>query len=276
MLRTLSTLFILLQGFLVAGQGISLAEEYQNNSNLQWDWATESLRQFSFNPLDKILDVGCGDGKITALIASEVPNGIVFGLDISEKMIEQASQTFKNENLTFFQADAAAIPFKEEFDKVISFCALHWLEDQHQALNSMNDCLKRDGMMLLVLPREAPNNLGSVTEKIIQSEKWSRHFTNPKQERFYYTTDYYKELLIKARFEVQSIVETESRTFFENKKALTNWIKPLVTFIDHLDSNLQKEFIEDIADQMLLNDPPFHDSSICIRHIKMQFIAIKS
>jgi len=131
--------------------------------------------------------VGCGDGKITALIASQVPQGIVVGMDISEKMIKQTSLILKPENLIFFKGDALSIPFKEQFDKVVSFCTLHWVLNQKQALNAMKDSLKQDGIMLLVLPGKSSNNLANLSEKIARSEKWSKYFPDFKQERNYFT-----------------------------------------------------------------------------------------
>lgn len=267
--------FICFQNILAADQGISLASEYQKNSELQWDWAMESLEKFSFNSNDKVLDVGCGDGKITALIARQISQGVVVGMDISQKMIKQASSNFKEGNLMFFQGNANAIPFKEQFSKVTSFCTLHWVLDQKNALNSMRDCLKQGGIMLLVLPGKASNNLASISENIANSEKWSKYFPSFKQERVYFTLNEYEELLKEVDLEVISILETESVTFYANKLALIDWIKPLVNFIDHLEPNLQRRFIEDIADQMLLNDPMASDGSIHIRHIKIEVIATR-
>jgi trans-aconitate 2-methyltransferase len=266
-------LFVCFQNNLTADQGISLTVEYQKNSGLQWDWAIESLEKFSFNSNDKVLDVGCGDGKITALIARQIFQGIVVGMDISEKMIKQASSNFRDENLMFFQGNANAIPFKEQFNKVTSFCTLHWVLDQKNALNSLRDCLKQGGIMLLVLPGKASNNLATISEKIANSEKWSKNFPSFKQERVYFTLNEYEKLLKEVNLEVLSILETESVIFYANKLALIDWIKPLVNFIDHLEPNLQRKFIEDIADQMLLNDPMASDGSIHIHHIKIEVIA---
>ncbi len=138
-LPNLLALSICFQVNLIANPGITLVQDYQKNSGLQWEWATESLRNFVFAPEDKVLDVGCGDGKITALIAHQLSSGLVMGMDISEKMIAHASQHCQGENLTFFQGNAIDIPYREEFDKVISFCTLHWVLDQERALVSMNN-----------------------------------------------------------------------------------------------------------------------------------------
>lgn len=279
MFKFLNSLFLMVCFYsysLIAGEGISLADDYKNNSGLQWDWAVESIEHFSFNPNDKILDVGCGDGKITALIAKQIQNGFVVGIDISEKMVMKASSLFSQQkNLSFIIGNAIEIPFREQFDKIVSFCTLHWILQQEQALNSMKDSLKPDGIMLLVLPGKAPNNIAGISEKLVSSEKWSAYFPSFKQERIYYTKNEYAALLAKSGLKIQSIKEADSITYYKDKKALITWIKPLVNFIDHLSLDLQEKFIEDIATEMIQNNPPLSDGSLGIHHTKIEVIATK-
>ncbi len=260
---------------LSAGQGISLVSDYQKNSSLQWNWAMESLKKFPFNENDKVLDVGCGDGKITALIAEHVTHGIVIGLDISEKMLAHASANFSSDNLLFVQGNATSIPFKQQFDKLISFCTLHWVLEQKQALQSFKDSLKPGGALLLILPGKAPSNLGSVSKKIACSEKWSSYFPHFKQKRVYYTKEEYLVLLEKVQFEVQSLEVSETITKYADKEALTAYIKPLVNFIDHLSPNLQEDFINDIVERQILeSNLTFPDGSIGLQTIKIEVIAL--
>lgn len=276
MFRFLLGLFIAawIPSFLQGGVGIELAEDYRKNSALQWEWALDSLSRFDFHEEDQVLDVGCGDGKITALISSKVPRGLVVGLDISKQMIKKASSLFNEDNLAFIHGDAIDIPFKNHFDKVVSFLALHWVLDQNQALLSMKEALKEKGKMLLVIPGKAENNLASLSEKLVQSEKWVKFFPFFNKQRVHFTVDEYKELLSLAGLEIQSIKESESWTVFKDKEDLLAWIKPIVNFIDHLEAENQEQFIEDIASEMLLNNPP-KNGMISIKHIKIEVIAQK-
>ena len=73
---------------IVEGAGIEDAKAYSKNSNIQWIWATETINNYSWNGNECVLDVGCGDGKITAFIAKDkMPNGLIVGLDISQNII---------------------------------------------------------------------------------------------------------------------------------------------------------------------------------------------
>src|SRR6266700_2511743 len=116
------------------------AAEYYRRSSLQEAMAQEVLALLDLKGLERILDVGCGDGKITAEIASRAPQGSVVGVDPSRDMISFAQSHFgpaTRPNLRFEVADARRLPFKDEFDLVVSFNALHWIPEQDTALSSI-------------------------------------------------------------------------------------------------------------------------------------------
>src|SRR5688500_11727061 len=106
------------------------ASDYARISTLQQVMAEEQLRLLKLEGSERILDVGCGDGKITAAIAARVPHGSVVGVDPSGDMIAFASKHFTCANLRFEVADARHLPFRGEFDLIVSFNALHWVRDQ--------------------------------------------------------------------------------------------------------------------------------------------------
>ena len=58
------------------------ASAYASNSVVQQSWARELIARLALRGDEKILDVGCGDGKVTAEIARAVPDGSVTGADV--------------------------------------------------------------------------------------------------------------------------------------------------------------------------------------------------
>src|SRR5207253_9490301 len=95
------------------------AAEYARISGLQAAMAKEVLALLDLEGSERVLDIGCGDGRITAEIAAGVPRGSVLGVDPSHAMIAFASSHFAlpiRPNLRFEVADARRLPFREEFD----------------------------------------------------------------------------------------------------------------------------------------------------------------
>src|SRR5262249_8664506 len=70
------------------------ATDYARESGLQKQQADKQLRSLVLRGDERILDVGCGDGKITADIATRVPRGSVLGVDPSREMITFATKRF--------------------------------------------------------------------------------------------------------------------------------------------------------------------------------------
>jgi trans-aconitate 2-methyltransferase len=95
-----------------AAKNVWNAADYAAHSNVQQTWARELIAQLHLRGDEHVLDVGCGDGKVTAEIAQAVPRGFVTGIDASPQMIAFAQKTFppkKNPNLAFRVCDARDI-----------------------------------------------------------------------------------------------------------------------------------------------------------------------
>ena len=157
------------------------AAEYARRSSLQEVMAEEVLAFLDLQDGEQVLDVGCGDGKITAEIAARIPNGSVIGVDPSQDMIAFASSHFGPEirpNLRFEVGDARHLPFREEFDLVVSFNALHWVPQQDAALQSIRCAMKSDGVaQLRLVPKGERKSLEDVLEETCLSPNWARYFT---------------------------------------------------------------------------------------------------
>jgi trans-aconitate methyltransferase len=86
--------------------------DYAANSASQQAWARELIARLKFRGGERILDVGCGDGKVTAEIARAVPQGVATGIDASPEMIAFARKAFPKSqipNLKFEVMDARQI-----------------------------------------------------------------------------------------------------------------------------------------------------------------------
>ena len=97
-----------------------------------FEWAEELIPKLRLTGNEAVLDIGCGIGKITARIASCMPQGCVIGIDNSEEMIKLARSKFPQTtylNVSFQVMDARKLTFKEQFDRVFSNAVLHWIID---------------------------------------------------------------------------------------------------------------------------------------------------
>jgi len=246
--------FIVLSGVAYTNIGIEDAMPYQKHSSLQWKWATDSLARHNFAGDERILDIGCGDGKITAAIAERVARGIVIGIDISPKMIKLASRTHKkgvNNNLFFLEGDASELPFHSQFDLIFSSCTLHWIVDQKPAFEGIREALLPGGKALLVIPGISPSNLTILCKDLAETKKWKSYFPKFKNERVYRSEEEYTYLLKDAGFEIKAIQSREELQSFQDRKSLIAWLKPIIRNADHLSKELREEFFEDLLNKLI-------------------------
>src|SRR5215469_7530115 len=158
------------------------AEEYARRSSLQKTMAQEVLflLQLNAHARIRILDVGCGEGKITAQIAERAREATVVGVDPSHDMIRFAAAHFEAvPNLRFEVADARRLPFEKEFDLVVSFNALHWIPDQEAALRSIRSAIVGGGKaQLRLVPKGPRKSLEDVVEETRKAPRWKAHFAD--------------------------------------------------------------------------------------------------
>ena len=103
---------------------------------------------------DRVLDVGCGPGYFTRMLADAVgPTGSAVGIDAAPEMIKYASRmTRRLPNCRFESGTAEALAFPDaSFDVVVSSLMLHHLPEdiQHQAVSEMKRVLRAGGTLLL-------------------------------------------------------------------------------------------------------------------------------
>lgn len=126
------------------------------------------LELMNVQPADRILDLGCGAGWATRLLARRASQGQVVGVDISDEMIRSAQQSPQNfQNVTYLIGSAEKIPWKANFfDKALSVESFYYYSDQSRALRELFRVLAPSGkiFILINLYRENPYSLRWVQE----------------------------------------------------------------------------------------------------------------
>jgi trans-aconitate 2-methyltransferase len=147
---------------------------YRQVSGLQQWLAARALDGLDLSGVRTLLDVGCGDGRVTAQIAEQIPDADVVGIDPAPGMIAVAPASSQ---LRFDVGDVLSMTYRDEFDAVVSFNALHWVLDQKQALARIANALRRPGWALLVLVCAGSRpSLEQVAMTVTTSARWRHYF----------------------------------------------------------------------------------------------------
>lgn len=126
------------------------AELYREKHDFVWKYGSGVLNLLEPRSGERILDLGCGTGELSAQIASS--GAKVTGLDASSAMIERAKKQFpalENRGLEFTEQSATEMTFEAEFEAIFSNAALHWMHPPQQVASNMARALKPGGRLVL-------------------------------------------------------------------------------------------------------------------------------
>ena len=229
------------------------ASEYSRRSSLQEAMGQEVLALLDLAGSERILDVGCGDGKITAEVASRAPRGSVVGVDPSRDMISFAQSHYGRTkgNLRFQVADARRLPFHDEFDLVVSFNALHWVPEQGAALSSIRSALVRGGKaQLRLVPAGARQSLENVVEETRQAPRWNSYFRDFRDPYLHLTPDQFATVAECNGFRVLDVSMKDETWDFRSRAAFASFSAVgCVAWTDRLPAAKRAGFISDVLDR---------------------------
>lgn len=142
---------------------ISLHEKYSTNKQGWFNWL---FNQIDFSKVNRLLELGCGNGKLWQENKIDLRNREIFLSDISEGMVEEVRNKLGSD-FNCIVADAEKIPFKDMyFDSIIANHVLFYLNDLNLGLKEIDRVLKNDG--ILYCSTYGKNHMKEITE-IVQN-----------------------------------------------------------------------------------------------------------
>jgi trans-aconitate methyltransferase len=114
---------------------------YDGQHGFVWRHGEALVELLAARPGERILDLGCGTGHLTARLAEA--GAVVVGLDSSADMLAQARSAYPR--LEFVQADARDFHFPQPFDAVFSNAVLHWIKQPEAVIRCVHDALRPGG-----------------------------------------------------------------------------------------------------------------------------------
>ena len=229
-------------------------DKYKQASENQKSWGKKLIAELEFEGSERILDLGCGDGALTAELAKLVPDGFVLGIDASKNMIATARKDDAGANVQFELLDINAIDFESEFDLVFSNATLHWVKDHHKLLMNVFKALKNRGTARFQFAGNGNcSNLIRILKEVTSEKEYLTYFRGFDWPWYMPAVDEYRELLGETDFSEKKVWNENADTYFESAETMTKWIEQpsLVPFLGYIDGKDRQQFRDAVVERMI-------------------------
>ncbi len=201
---------------------------------------------------ETILDIGCGPGTLTKVLAQRVPRGKVIGIDASPSMIALA-KTQGIKNAEFYVMDATKIPFKNTFDIVYSNAVFHFIDDQEALLKGIHQALKSGGLLRAQFGGKSPSSptpiFKQVVSELAKKESYRPYLKDVDSPwRTHFSQEEYRNLVSRVQgFRDVEVWEVASENVFDTEDQLKGWVTSLYPKLygDRLPESLRGPFLKD-------------------------------
>ncbi len=256
------------------------AADYERHSGQQQQWARELIDKLELRGDEIALDIGCGDGKVTAEIAARLPKGFVVGIDNSGAMVARARSRHPiadHSNLSFVLGDARFLPFRDGFNVVFSNAVLHWLRDHRPVLRGIFDSAKRGARIILQMG--GSGNAGgvlAVLEGMLRAEEWRSYFDDFAMPYGFYGPEEYRVWLGEAGLTTRRADLIEKDMTHADRAAFEGWIRTTwLPYTQRVPPERRDEFTAQLLDRYLEHCPPDERGVIHVRMVRLEIEAAK-
>ncbi|MBW2490506.1 MAG: methyltransferase domain-containing protein [Deltaproteobacteria bacterium] len=255
------------------------ANLYAQHSGSQYAWGLELIEKLKLTGDETVLDIGCGDGKLTAIIADHLPQGSVVGIDSSKEMIDLAKRRhidYPQLRLEFSHLDVRELAENNRYDLVFSNATLHWIKHHAPVLLRIKKALKTGGRLLFQMGGRGNAEQVIATLDTLIKQKWAIYFSDFMFPYGFYGPKTYSRWLADAGLKAVRVELIEKDMPHPGKEGLAGWIRSTwLPYIERVPLHSQELFIENIVEFYLKHHPLDNDGTAHVRMKRLEVEAVK-
>lgn len=240
---------------------------YDQKHSFVYKYGEDLLGLLNPQPGERILDVGCGTGHLTAQIAAS--GATIVGLDSSAAMIETACAAYPQ--IEFKQADATNFSFAEPFDAIFSNAALHWVLQAEAAVKCMSQALRSGGRFVMECGGKGNivNILTALNQAMVELEQGAM-----EQIWVFHSISEYTTLLEKHGLEVNQAFLFDRPTKLDGEDGMLNWLRMFGTIRTQKLGDEMREKVFVLANEKL-RDVQYIDGQWYADYRRLRIVARK-
>jgi trans-aconitate methyltransferase len=246
------------------------AKLYNAKHDFVWKYGSDVVSLLDPRAGERILDLGCGTGHLTAQIAES--GAQVTGVDRSAEMVGAARSAYPN--LKFEISDARKLPFRDEFDAVFSNATLHWIHEPELVLQGVWRAIRPGGRFVAELGGKG--NIRAMQDAFDRAlEELGVAKAGEVHPWYYPSVSEYSTLAERNGFEVRLITLFDRPTGLADGAAgMRNWIVMFGTdYLARAGEARREEFLGRVED--MLRPKLFRDGQWWADYRRLRLVAYK-
>ena len=246
------------------------ANLYDDKHSFVFKYGEDLVHLLNPKPGEKILDLGCGTGYLTNVIAES--GAQVTGIDSSPEMISKARSEYPN--LEFEILSATNFHFEKPFDAIFSNAVLHWVLEKEKAIDCMYSNLKTGGR--LVIEMGGKTNVQSIMKAIKKTlAKYEAGEKTNINIWYYPSIGEYASLLEARGFRVTYATHYDRETELKDStNAIKDWVKMFgSSFLKNIDRNVADKLLTEIQDSLRATN--FRSNKWYADYKRLRVVAVK-
>lgn len=228
------------------------AVAYDDLSEPMFEWGVSMLGTLQCKGDERVLDAGCGSGRLTEELLHKLPSGEVVALDFSPRMLEQARQRLARfgERVEFIHASLQEFDLARPVDGIFSNAALHWVPDHEAMFRCLHRALKPGGW--LVAQFGGVGNLAKTHRRaaeVAEQAQFRAHLKGRKESAHFEDPASTRERMESAGFIVSDAKLHTVLPRFERRERYEAFLRTVVLHetTAKLPEDLQAKFLEEIS-----------------------------
>lgn len=193
----------------------------------------------------QILDLGCGTGELTKIIADKFPEATVLGVDTSAEMLSQAPD---QSNISFAQRSIEEqLQSTDQWDIIIANASLQWVSDHSTLFPKIISKLQPGGQLAVQMPSQKENLLNQLLYELVHESPYFEVLDGAIRHSPVLTLDEYTQLMysnnakeVLVYQKVYPIVAESTETFYEFISG-----SALVPYMEKLPEPMKPAFIQE-------------------------------
>lgn len=223
----------------------------------------------------KIVDIGCGPGNSTQILAQKFPDAYIIGADNSPAMIKTAEKDHPDLEFVLCDAGRDLSILGSDFDIVFSNACIQWIPDHEKLIPAMMALLKKGGILAIQTPQNYQEPIHQIVDRIIASDTWKKYITFSRVLYNLSPAGYFDLLSeVSPDFCIWEVVYYHKMPRHQD---ILEWYRStgLRPFLNVLPENKKTAFEQDILSEIEKAYPAQKSGNILFKFPRLFFTAVK-